>query len=55
MTNIGVFKVYIENYLMYNPAINQSMMIMVWTNSIRDRSAFRGMRLFLQQQSMESL
>ena len=29
MTNIGVFKVYIENYLMNNPAINQSMMIMV--------------------------
>ena len=29
MTNIGVFKVYIENYLMNNSAINQSMMIMV--------------------------
>jgi miniconductance mechanosensitive channel len=29
MTNIGVFKVYIENYLLNNPDINQSMMIMV--------------------------
>ena len=29
MTNIGVFKVYIENYLRANPNINEEMMIMV--------------------------
>ena len=29
MTNIGVFKVYIEEYLIANPHINEKMMIMV--------------------------
>jgi miniconductance mechanosensitive channel len=29
MTNIGVFKAYIENYLIQNPKINEEMMIMV--------------------------
>jgi miniconductance mechanosensitive channel len=29
MTNIGVFKIYIENYLYANPNINEEMMIMV--------------------------
>jgi miniconductance mechanosensitive channel len=29
MTNVGVFKVYIENYLIENPKINEKMMIMV--------------------------
>lgn len=29
MTNVGVFKVYIENYLIKNPKINEEMMIMV--------------------------
>ena len=29
MTNVGVFKVYIENYLVANPQINEKMMIMV--------------------------
>lgn len=29
MTNIGVFKVYVENYLKVNPNINKDMMIMV--------------------------
>jgi miniconductance mechanosensitive channel len=29
MTNVGVFKVYVENYLIENPKINEKMMIMV--------------------------
>ncbi|MFT6244769.1 MAG: miniconductance mechanosensitive channel [Crocinitomicaceae bacterium] len=29
MTNVGVFQVYIENYLIQNPKINEEMMIMV--------------------------